>query len=1340
MTTKSKIKFDPHFIQRLLDKLQTGDRRSIHLNAVPGRLINRLDLHELSAIDSDLPMAFMQKLLSEKTFKLPISFRNTSLNESVSLHKLEKRLNHLVNQDREHFLEFGQQNFSFGYPLLIKHDRKDITRIIKAPLVIWNLSIQRSEHSKNSWLISREEDAPIKANELLASHIGKDENLEFPQLSEIALEDGLIDLNELIGFCREVLSKLGSDFECQELSVGKCPDSKELEIIHNGDNDKRNAWILFGGIFGLYKSPKEAIIQATQQIANKAQQITDSTLDLEPDRTSTISSVDTNPSQEQIINTLESDEIKLIQGPPGTGKSQSITAIISNALANENKCLLICEKKVALEVVYNNLIEVGLDDFTVLIDDVNKDRRSIIEKARRIHGQQTSGDSNTLDWSEFSSYLQEFSDNKQIYNNQHKETLKQVLGSKSRKDLIGHLLKHSRSDLTTVATERLQQLNLEFSNQEYIDILRQLKDAQTLYTRISPQSHKLFSSINNDFLTNNPHLTTAIHEKCKTTIDNCLNISRSVSSFLNNQSILANFALMKDSLARFNTEQLAALKQQAESFLGILDGIVAAMQNFQHNNPQISYQMMTRRKIWPIIGNRSAQNKIISKQRDYLGQQFKSLKQIKDQAGAAGYTFPNLTQYQQSDSFEHFINTGNTTRAEVQTLLENLSSVLNTRQYLQESGEYLQNTIDADYLLQSDGKECVLGEFVNIEALKASYNKLASYFEACQKYFHEFSDFYRWRLIINRCNAASLEILRALTESKLPINRWVEWFESWYYREVLLRHESLSESGFHISDDQLRKLIELNSKLMSLQFKKISSLWHNQRLNAFKSLSAADINFNSLYNLRGSKRSGGRRNSLRKIIEKDFALFTSIFPVVLTNPSVACTLFASQVQAFDYVVFDEASQLRIEDTFANLLMGKRKIISGDEHQMPPSNYFWSEGAKVESGILEDEHEESEFLATSESLLKYIEDLMPDKKHKSYLDYHYRSRHPDLIAFSNAAIYGGNLITIPPKQDYHAINFKNIGGRYYDSSYGSDLKNTNKDEAIEILRILREEIKPDSKGKYPSVGIVTFNISQRDLIYDLVSKESTENKAFADKLHGLKDSGLFIRSLENVQGDEKDFIIISTTFGKKEDGSFRQNFGHINWAEGYKLLNVLITRTKWRLYVRTSIPEEYYKRIPEAAEINGRSLFYSYLYYCSLITEDNRQQAQRLLEILKQQAPEAPREIQSPNLTESVFEEEVYQELKHLIPENEIKTQHKVGGFRLDFLIGKNIALECDGKTYHKTEEAYKHDMYRQKELEKLGFVFHRIWSTNWFRDKDGELKKFLDFYKSKVTPASTTNQ
>ena len=1333
MSTQSKIRFDPHFIQRLLDKLQTGDRRSIHLNAVPGRLVNRLDLHELSSVDPELPMAFMQKLLSDKTFRLPIAIQNATLGEGINLHRLEKRLNHLVNQDREHFLEFGQQNFGFGYPLLVKHDRNNITKIIKAPLVIWNLSIERSERKKNSWLISREEDAPIKANELLVSHIGKDEVLEFPQLSEAMLEDGLIDHEELISFCREVLAKLGSDFECPALSVGKCADGKEIDAIHNRNGDKQNAWISFNGIFGLYKAPKEAIIQATQQIADQAELIANTTLNLEPDRTSTISSVDTNPSQEQIINTLESDEVKLIQGPPGTGKSQSITAIISNALANESKCLLICEKKVALEVVYNNLAEIGLEDFAVLIDDVNKDRKAIIEKARRLHNQRSSVADSSLDGAEFESYFQSFADNKAVYNHRHREALKQVLGTKSRKDLIGYLLKHSRANLADVPTEKLQQLDMEFSQQEYMEILSKIKDAQDIYTKISPQSHKTFRALSEDFLANNPHLTTTIHERVRKTIADCLSITRNVQTFLSNQQSQPGFSFLRDSLAQHGARQLTDLRQRIEELLDVVKNISTSMQSFQQNNPQITYQALANRRIWPIVGNWSAQNKVIAEHRVYLKQQYKLFDSIKDSIGMTDSGIPDLVPYQQSNSFEDFKGITNSVQLAANTLLENLKSALNIRHYLQESGQSLQDRIDGDGLFLTDGGECALGDTVDWEALQANYEKLASYFEVCQQYFHEFGDWYRWQLLLSNCDTESLAFLWVLTNSQLSIERWVEWFEFWYYREILLRHEESAEEGFHISDEQLRKLARLNSKLMDLQSQRISDLWDRQRGNAFRSLSAADINFNSLYNLRGSKRSGGRRNSLRKIIEKDFALFTSIFPVVLTNPSVACTLFASKIQAFDYVVFDEASQLRIEDTFASLLMGKRKVISGDEHQMPPSSYFSSEGAKVDSASLDDEHEESEFLATSESLLKYIEDLIPDKKHKSYLDYHYRSRHPDLIAFSNAAIYGGNLIPMPAKQDYRAIDFQNTGGTYYDSNSGVDLKNTNQDEAVEVVKILRNEIRPDSKGKYPSVGIVTFNISQRDLIYDLVNKASAENKEFSEKFHTLKESGLFIRSLENVQGDEKDFIIISTTFGKKQDGSFRQNFGHINWGEGYKLLNVLITRAKWRLYIRTSVPEEYYRKMPETTEISGKNLFYSYLYYCSLLAEGNKQQAQQLLGILRQQAPETPREIQSANLTESVFEEEVYQELKDLIPETEIKAQFPVGGFRLDFLIGKNIALECDGKTYHKTEEAYKHDMYRQKELEKLGYVFHRIWSTNWFRDKDGELKKFLDFYRSQAT-------
>ena len=1339
MLAQSKIKLEPHFIQRLLEKLKTGNRRSVHLNAVPGRLLNRLDLSDLSHIDEAIPLAFMQKLLAEKQFKLNISAKNFSLDENPELHKLQQRLNRLVNQDREDFLEFGQQNFSFGYPLLIKHDKQDVTKIIKAPLIIWNLSISRSERDKNSWIIERSEDAPIKTNELLISHIAKDEGLDFPQLSEEILEDNLVDQTELLNYCREVLRRLGSMTGCDHLAINKCPEAKTLEAEHHQEGTKRNAWIQFSGIFSLYKAPKEAIIKATQEIADAADQPNEAPRNSLTSKESTVSSIDTNPSQEQIINSLENDEIKLIQGPPGTGKSQSITAIISNALENDNKCLLICEKKVALEVVLNNLEKLNLHNLVALIDDVNRDRQRIVKKARDIHDQYSSNSDNPFDPSEFESSLQCFQQSKQEYNDKHAETARQVFGTKSRKQLIGRYLKKSRHyNIVDNYNEQLRQLNLTLDSQQQAEISQQLKTAQELYIKISDYADKVANGVDNAFIRNNPTLTTPIRHAYQQLINECASITLGVFNILESQKAQPNSLLIKNLLGKYNEEELKTLKADTEQLLVIADAITGTTYQFQEDNPSITYKKVMHRRVWLIISNWSKKGKLILQLKRYLATQHGNFNQVKKRLEPTVFALPHFTSYRSCESFEQFIAFVKELKDSVAAHNNALSAALQFRQYLEENTLRLQNILGTQKILNLDMPKCNSSDLLDLEAMQSNYAKLVNNFNQRQEHFDKFDDFYNWQSFTsNKCAAPFLNILHIFMQEGIPAEQWADRFEHWYDYEILSAQESSSEHGFHTSDGLLNKISRLNANLIKWHPRKIGNTWRARKNKAFHDLAASGSNFNLIYNLKGSKRTGRRRNSLRKIIEKDFELFTSMFPVVMTNPATACILFnPARAQSFDYVIFDEASQLRIEDTFANLLLGKRKIVVGDEHQMPPVNYFWSDGMAIDGEDDEgnsEEQEQSDILAESQSLLEYTENLLVDKQQKSYLDYHYRSRHPDLISFSNSAIYGGNLIPRPAQTNYEAIDFKNIGGTYFNSSARGDLKNTNRDEALEILRILKEEIKPKSTGAYPSVGIVTFNLSQRDLIYDLISKEIVDNETFSQLYHGLEDAGFFIRNLDSVQGDERDVIIISTTFGITENGSFRQKFGPLNMPDGYKRLNVLITRAKFRIYVRTSIPESYYRKamneIQETTK-NGRLLLYAYLYYCSLIAENRQTDVANLLEHLREQAPEKSRmPSEDVGLTESPFEEEVYQELIHAMPGIQIKPQHKAGGFRLDFLIGQKVALECDGKTYHQSEEAYKHDMYRQKELEGMGYVFHRIWSTNWFRDKDQEVRKFIDFYK-----------
>ncbi len=445
---------------------------------------------------------------------------------------------------------------------------------------------------------------------------------------------------------------------------------------------------------------------------------------------------------------------------------------------------------------------------------------------------------------------------------------------------------------------------------------------------------------------------------------------------------------------------------------------------------------------------------------------------------------------------------------------------------------------------------------------------------------------------------------------------------------------------------------------------------------------------------------------------------------------------------FDIVMFDEASQLRLEDNLPAILKGKQIIVAGDEHQMPPSNYF----SKIFDGTIEDEEDieddepvkidKDNLLLSCESLLDFANELNFEKKH---LDFHYRSRHPFLIDFSNYAFYNQRLKPLPNNFEYNPIKYVQVRGTFSD--------HTNEIEAEMVLSILENNVQRLPSGEYPTVGIATFNIAQRNLIKSKIMERQKffKYEAFNEKIQELglddpKSNKSFIKNLENIQGDETDIIILSTTYGLGKDGKFAQRFGPINHTKGYKLLNVIITRAKYKVYVCTSIPEEVFLNfkghlVTEGSN-NKKAVFFAYLAYAKAVSENDQELKSSVLEALSFNSNTVRRLDNLHADLESPFEEEVYHDLINYVDESHLIPQHQFAGFRIDIVYdpkipGKpKVAIECDGAKFHSSQEAYLYDLYRQKILESHGFVFHRIWSTNWWRNPKRELANLVEFIKN----------
>lgn len=1389
-TRYSQLKFEKNFLEKLLNKLTVGTGRSIHLNAVPGRAKNKLDIMDLDiASVKSISTDFLDRLTSKEKFEYKISFDSSILTKAdddlkAKLSIISKKLDALVSENEDLYLETGIKNFGFGYPLLVKADSKSPRKFIIAPVFIWMLDIKKS-NKKNEWIISKTEDNSIKVNELLISHIKNDEQIELDKLSLEELDDNVLSKDEIISYINNMLAKLNCHCNVEDVSLSKSlATKKDYEKLVNNE-----AWIQWSGILGLYKSPKETIIDSVAELIKRLEKFNSENLVINPFQQITTSSFDIDSSKREIIDTLDQDEFKIIQGPPGTGKSQAISAIISNVLANNAKVLVVCEKKTALDVLKQNLQKENLDEFSILIDDVTKDRKSVVTKARNIfEGIQYGSDSSYFDDNNFNSTYSSFCDLKHKVNTVYQETSKNIFLGKNWKDIIGEYLQISKGYNVKEVLNDFKKFSFVFTEEEFNTCIDNIKKGVFLQNVIKSVDKDTFCYIDfDDFgdkislkqkndiqqqldsveeVINNAkqylssddftcfklsiNSSEGVINKKIQLIDNCIQLTNSINNF-NNSDIDLTVDDYKQLADLFNTynrniknidasllvstddnifEKLSSVVSMSSDINNILNiydekdiqtlhcGIKDLMLGLF--NSKYREYCSNLKKIKSFYSDLYTQSHKYSKYNKAVSlNKYKEYKQIELLID----DLKNLLLILEEDKllFVDSLSESYTLILNAQKVLNNYNtkckSIINCKEFIEQTNKSFIDTFD---LIKKDIKP----SFESVDEYLVCINIINDKILKIKDNLVKIDDYNSWVKYYDE-HKKLLNVLQ-----KYDAEYWENVFKIVYFCNFLYDFENNAQISFNTNDGNLKRLDEYSTKLQSDSIKRIYDIWSEHRESAVDYLDNK-YGFKALFALKKNQKFG-KRLSLKQIINKDFDSFTDLFPVILVNPVVANTLFPLKQGLFDVVIFDESSQLRVEDVYTAMLRGKYKIIAGDQHQMPPSNYFGTTMTEDEDADVDSVDEiRDQALLNAESLLMFSESLK--FKNTSYLDFHYRSKHPLLIQFSNAAFYGENLCPLPVKgKDYIPIIMKEVNGIYYGKP-----KNINPKEADEVIKIL-EAIEEDENGNLPSVGIATFNIHQREHI-----KEKLYDKAYSDpvnfgvKLEKLQSSGLFVKNLENIQGDERDIVIISTTFGKDENGKFSKKFGSISRENAYKLLNVLVTRAKDKLFVVTSVPQiEYsqYKDLLDKNQQNNKTaIFYAYLSYAKAVSDNNMELVASILNDVSKFSYDKGRNVQgisSRDLKDSPFEEELYNQLSQIVGENNIHYKHKIGGYVLDFMIeynGNKFVLECDGKQYPCCNQAYAENIQREKQIEKFGYQFYRIWAINWFENKEQELKKLSDF-------------
>ena len=443
-----------------------------------------------------------------------------------------------------------------------------------------------------------------------------------------------------------------------------------------------------------------------------------------------------------------------------------------------------------------------------------------------------------------------------------------------------------------------------------------------------------------------------------------------------------------------------------------------------------------------------------------------------------------------------------------------------------------------------------------------------------------------------------------------------------------------------------------------------------------------------------------RHLPLRRLFERAPDVLTAVRPCWAMSPlDVAQTLPPRPL--FDLVIFDEASQVLPCDAIPALLRAPRAMVAGDSRQLPPTTFF--DGADDDE---EDPEEDTGSLAEYESIL----DVMDAMLSRRPLTWHYRSADERLISFSNRNIYSGSLTTFPGADTDECLDFALVEQRRGEAT-------DTRSNPGEVRRVVDLMMEHATRRPHETLGVIAMGTYHADRI----------EAALRRRLGGESSPGLerffdesaaeraFVKNLERVQGDERDAIILSVGYGKTSEGRLRYRFGPLNNEGGERRLNVAVTRARHRMTVVSSF--SHVEMDPARSSAEGVRLLRDYLKY----------------------AESGGVDLAGAGRAEPLNAFEV--DVKDKLTAAGLNVVPQVGcsGYRIDFAVHHPddparfvLAVEADGASYHSSRTARDRDRLRQEHLERLGWRFCRIWSTDWFNDHTPEVDRVLEAYSAAV--------
>ena len=548
-------------------------------------------------------------------------------------------------------------------------------------------------------------------------------------------------------------------------------------------------------------------------------------------------------------------------------------------------------------------------------------------------------------------------------------------------------------------------------------------------------------------------------------------------------------------------------------------------------------------------------------------------------------------------------------------------------------------------------------------------------------------DWYQWLQSYNKLNELGIGfIAEEYKEKNIPTDLLTSSFCKSFYQAVI-HYIIAKEPTLELFNGKIFNDIIAKYKQVSANFEDITKKELFARLASnIPSFTHEAIQSSEVGILQKNIRNNARGISIRKLFDQIPTLLSRMCPCMLMSPISVAQYIDTDADKFDLIVFDEASQMPTYEAVGAIARGKNVVIVGDPKQMPPTSFF------SVNTIDEDNIE-------MEDLESILDDCLALSIPSKYLLWHYRSKHESLIAFSNSEYYDNKLMTFPSPDNIESkVRMVAVDG-YYDK--GKSRQNQAETQAIvdEIARRLRSE-----KLRRKSMGVVTFNVVQQALIEDLLS----DLFAFHPELETFAlecEEPLFIKNLENVQGDERDVILFSVGYGPDAEGRVSMNFGPLNRAGGERRLNVAVSRARYEMIIFSTLRSDMID-LNRTSSIGVAGLK-RFLEYAEKGTK-------RILN--------TSTSIQ-PSEEETSIEKIIADKLRSL--GYTVHTDIGCSGYKIDIGIvdtqnpsNYQLGIICDGKNYRRTKTVRDREIVQNNVLKALGWNICRIWTMDWWEKPD----------------------